>query len=581
MHKKLITIFFLLISTLAFSQDNLVHSSTSYVDDYANILSAPTKQKLDNEIRSFKESSKIEFSIVTVPTLNDRDIESFTLDLARRWGVGTKANQGVMILIAPKEHLIRTEVGYGLEGDLPDIYVTEQQDKITHYFKENNYDAGITELLETYIAYLNPTAKEQRAVAAAKQKELNAKQWQKTKNIASNILIWLLILGGLTFLVIKMVNAKIKRKEAALQAEQQRQYLLQQEQDRKERELRTASSNLTNVSKTYQQLKDNLISAFHYDLITKDELPTFDYVKLSSALPIPLSVNELNKNSDLIEKEIKITNEKFKSQLNWLTIIKHAEDFNLILNHSKENLLNSVENITLRNEKIKTIVNVNPITFDSEALITKINSITEMIIDKTKFSDDYFKNFIASHSLKEALLENITNELSKDNKELQEREDFISMVKSNPRNLISLRDKIKEDYDKDYIPDFAVKYLLIVAIIDAFLNAEKNENDFVKKNLLAEKARTDIYKITKGFDVEQNNHDEIEKEKQRKIAAERQRKQDEEDEEDEEERRRNNAIAAAALTASSYDSSSSSSSYDSGSSFGGGSFGGGGGTSGW
>src|SRR5580698_6690219 len=94
---------------------------TGYVDDFAGVLDANTKAQITDVARQIDEKAHAQIALVTVQTLGDVDIESYSVDLFHKWGIGSKStDRGVLILYAINDHKARIEVGYGLEPILPD-----------------------------------------------------------------------------------------------------------------------------------------------------------------------------------------------------------------------------------------------------------------------------------------------------------------------------------------------------------------------------------------------------------------------------------------------------------------------------
>ncbi|HBV58407.1 MAG TPA: methanol dehydrogenase [Candidatus Magasanikbacteria bacterium] len=116
-----------------------------YVSDYASMLSAATKTQLEQDLGNFEKETKHEISVVTVLDLQGDTIENFAVKLFEEWGMGKKgADNGVLFLIAKDDRQMRIEVGYGLEGALPDATAWQIIDKIaTPAFKNSNYDSGV------------------------------------------------------------------------------------------------------------------------------------------------------------------------------------------------------------------------------------------------------------------------------------------------------------------------------------------------------------------------------------------------------------------------------------------------------
>jgi uncharacterized protein len=117
---------------------------TNYVNDFAHVLSPQTEAELNGLARQVDEKAKAQIAVVTIGSLDGQDIESYAVDLYKRWGIGNKStNHGVLILIAVKDHRYRTEVGYGLEPILPDGKVGGFWREVVPLLKQGDYDQAI------------------------------------------------------------------------------------------------------------------------------------------------------------------------------------------------------------------------------------------------------------------------------------------------------------------------------------------------------------------------------------------------------------------------------------------------------
>ena len=117
---------------------------TNYVNDFSGVLSAATENSLNDICRQIDEKAHAQIAVVTINSLDGRDIEGYAVDLFKQWGVGSKStNRGVLILVAVRDHRYRFEVGYGLEPILPDGKVGGFGREAVPYFKQNDYDSGI------------------------------------------------------------------------------------------------------------------------------------------------------------------------------------------------------------------------------------------------------------------------------------------------------------------------------------------------------------------------------------------------------------------------------------------------------
>ena len=115
------------------------------VTDQAGVLSADEMQALEQKLVALDDSSSNQIAVVLIKTLNDRPVEEYATKLFREWGIGNKkTNNGVLILAAIDDRKVWIEVGYGLEGAIPDITASEiYRNIIVPAFKKQNYYEGL------------------------------------------------------------------------------------------------------------------------------------------------------------------------------------------------------------------------------------------------------------------------------------------------------------------------------------------------------------------------------------------------------------------------------------------------------
>lgn len=121
--------------------------------DQTNTLSAEQKQKLATKIADERKATGNEIGILMIKSLESEALEDYSIKVAREWGIGQKErNSGVLLLVAKDDRKLRIEVGYGLEGALPDIKASHIiQDRITPQFKQGKYYEGIDSGLDGII----------------------------------------------------------------------------------------------------------------------------------------------------------------------------------------------------------------------------------------------------------------------------------------------------------------------------------------------------------------------------------------------------------------------------------------------
>lgn len=115
-----------------------------YVSDFANVLSPAARAQLIDLCAEVDLKTQAQIAVVTVKTIGGRPIEDYSIDLATRWGIGPKQkDNGILILLAVDDHKYRFEVGYGLEGILPDGKVGGFGREAVPFLREKNYDAAL------------------------------------------------------------------------------------------------------------------------------------------------------------------------------------------------------------------------------------------------------------------------------------------------------------------------------------------------------------------------------------------------------------------------------------------------------
>ncbi len=118
---------------------------TGRVVDQANILHADTEQALTTTLAALEQKTSNQFVVVTLDSLQGLPIEDYGYQLGRAWGIGKSGkDNGLLLIVAPKERQVRFEVGYGLEGTLTDAatkVIIERQ--IIPRFQQSDFDGGV------------------------------------------------------------------------------------------------------------------------------------------------------------------------------------------------------------------------------------------------------------------------------------------------------------------------------------------------------------------------------------------------------------------------------------------------------
>jgi len=142
----------LVTSTFARAESVSQLQPTGYVNDFARVLDPGTKAQIEDICRQVDEKAQAQIALVTVNTLDGSDIESYAVDLFKKWGIGAKkTDHGVLILYAIQDHKARIEVGYGLEPILPDGKVGGFQREAIPLMRSGDYSQALL-LVTTRVA---------------------------------------------------------------------------------------------------------------------------------------------------------------------------------------------------------------------------------------------------------------------------------------------------------------------------------------------------------------------------------------------------------------------------------------------
>jgi len=121
------------------------------VNDFADVLSDAQEQALEQKLIGYEDSTSNQVAIVLVKNLDGDDVADYAVKLALKWGIGSKKNNGVLLLAAIDDKKSRIEVGYGLEGVLTDLTTKRiLTEDLKPSFKQSQYYEGL-DLATTHI----------------------------------------------------------------------------------------------------------------------------------------------------------------------------------------------------------------------------------------------------------------------------------------------------------------------------------------------------------------------------------------------------------------------------------------------
>ncbi len=143
-------ILYLLIILLSLSVSAIEYPELNdFVTDNANIISQEYKQQITDLAKQIEQETTVEIAIVTIQSLEGLSKEQYALELAETNGIGKEdVDNGLLILIALDEREYRVEVGYGLEGLIPDASKVTLGTRILEpNFKAGDFGQGIYDSL--------------------------------------------------------------------------------------------------------------------------------------------------------------------------------------------------------------------------------------------------------------------------------------------------------------------------------------------------------------------------------------------------------------------------------------------------
>ena len=133
---------------------------TQWVTDTSGTLSNDEKSALEQRLAAFATTKGAQVAVLIVPTTEDEPIEGYALRAAEAWKLGRKGvDDGILLVIAKDDRHLRIEVGYGLEGALPDAIAKRIiAESIVPHFKSGNFFAGVNAGVERILGVVSGEA---------------------------------------------------------------------------------------------------------------------------------------------------------------------------------------------------------------------------------------------------------------------------------------------------------------------------------------------------------------------------------------------------------------------------------------
>ena len=142
---RCLVLLMLALPCLSAADDTAIPYLSGRVVDQAELLSTPARSRIANMLQAHERATGNQIAVLTINGIGGESIEDFAVQVFESWKLGSREkNNGVLIVVAPQEHRMRIEVGYGLEGTLTDILADRIiRNLMTPRLREGNYDVGV------------------------------------------------------------------------------------------------------------------------------------------------------------------------------------------------------------------------------------------------------------------------------------------------------------------------------------------------------------------------------------------------------------------------------------------------------
>ena len=204
-------ILLLLLPTGAIAAPNEIPAPVGdiYVQDFANILNDNEEAQMRNMGRQIEDQTTSQIAVLTVDSIGETSIEEYAVKAYRSYGLGTKENNnGVLLVIAMKEKKVRIEVGYGLEGTLPDGKTGRILDEYAFPHLQNGQPN--LAMMNTYQALANEVSAANEfgnAPREPEQQEFPIPTWLLIIIVVGVVILDFMFFGGtLTYLLMSIIS---------------------------------------------------------------------------------------------------------------------------------------------------------------------------------------------------------------------------------------------------------------------------------------------------------------------------------------------------------------------------------------
>jgi uncharacterized protein len=150
--------FALVVAGIAYAQEPpAVPALSARVTDLTGTLNAQQTADLERKLAEFETRKGSQIAVLIVPTTKPEEVEQYSIRVAEQWKLGRKGvDDGALLLVAKEDRTLRIEVGYGLEGALPDITANRiVEDIIVPRFRANDFYGGVNAGVDAMIKVID------------------------------------------------------------------------------------------------------------------------------------------------------------------------------------------------------------------------------------------------------------------------------------------------------------------------------------------------------------------------------------------------------------------------------------------
>jgi len=140
------------VAIQSYAAETIPPKPAGYFNDYAGVVSKDAASRFNEQLAQFERETSNQVVVAVFPKMqSEDDVSAYTQRVAQAWGVGQKEQRnGVVLFVFTQDRKIFIQVGYGLEGALPDataVDITEY--RIKPHFRNNDYEGGLADGIDS------------------------------------------------------------------------------------------------------------------------------------------------------------------------------------------------------------------------------------------------------------------------------------------------------------------------------------------------------------------------------------------------------------------------------------------------